>query len=242
MTEARALFYTQIRPVNRKQHGGWSIDPRAGFAFARHTNSVPLMTVEFPLVAQEYPIVFVKGDDGVLPVAVLGLKDRQNLFIGETGDWDARYVPAYVRRYPFIYATSDGGKTFALCIDEGFAGCNQDGEGERLFLEDGSHSPYLERVLAFLRQYEAQYRNTRAFGERIHDLGLLEEAQAHVALTSGGKLALGGLWTVARDKLRGLKTKDLKALMEGDALELLYVHLLSLGNFSKLVDRLAKHR
>lgn len=234
------LFYGEATPVNEERHLGWSVETGANYAFARRTNSVPLMAVEFPASAHEYAIVFSGTEGGVVfPVAILGIEDKQNLYITDDGGWKASYIPAFVRRYPFIFATADDGKSFTLCIDEGFAGCNQEGRGEKLFEEKGKQSGYLEGVLKFLHAYRLQHQRTQAFGRRLKELDLLEPMQANVALKSGEKLSLSGFNVVNRDKLKALSADRAQELLKSDELELIFFHLHSLRNFGTMIDRLA---
>ncbi|MBI2204443.1 MAG: SapC family protein [Candidatus Rokubacteria bacterium] len=118
---AKLLIYETVVPVSRARHGTWSVEVGADYAFSRHVNSVPLMAVEFPQAAAEYPIVF-SGTDEVMPAVILGVRGTENLYLGGNGAWQARYVPAFVRRYPFVFSSGDDGKTFTLCIDEAFGG------------------------------------------------------------------------------------------------------------------------
>jgi len=234
-----ALFYENATPVTAERHGNWSITKDSGFAFSRNTHFAPVTAVEFARAAREYPLVFAQEGEQAFPVAVLGLKERENLYITESGEWDAAYVPAFVRRYPFIFASDAAGEKFTLCIDESFAGCNEEGDGERLFLKDGARSAYLDSTLAFLEQYQIQFQLTRAFSDRVRELGLLEPVQANIALKSGQRIALGGFLTVNRDRLKSADGDTLSALVKQDHLELLYTHLYSLNNFSRLMDRFA---
>ena len=78
---------------------------------------MPINAVEFGLAVRHYPIVFTSADPA-LPVAVLGLRSGQNMFIGDDGAWESsNYVPAYIRRYPFIFMSSSDGLQFTLCVD-----------------------------------------------------------------------------------------------------------------------------
>ena len=181
----------------------------------------------------------MQNEDVTLPAAILGVEDKQNLFIDEAGEWKADYIPAYVRRYPFIFATGDDGKTLTVCLDEGFVGCNGDGQGEPLFAEDGEQSPGLQRMVAFLAEYQNQYQRTRAFCDRVRELDLLEPMQANVALNSGEQISLAGFMVVNRAKLKELDAEKLKEMAQTDDLELLYIHLFSMNKFPELVDRLA---
>lgn len=234
------LFYANAVPITAQRHGRWTIEPGRNYAFARATNSVPLTRVEFARAAREYPVVFAGTDEQPYPLAILGLADRQNLFIGDDGTWRADYVPAFVRRYPFVFTTLDEGKTFTLCIDEAYSGCNEDGDGERMFDDTGKPTEYLNGVLTFLREYQAEHQRTQAFARRMAALRLLDPVQANVAMQSGQKLALTDFKVVTRERLKQVGDIALKEMFSTDDLEFVYLHLHSLQNFPGLATRLAQ--
>jgi hypothetical protein len=124
-----------------------------------------------------------------------------------------------------------------LCIDESHPGVNRKGKGNALFA-DGKPTPYVEKVLEFLKEFQVQFERTRQFGRRIKELQLLEPMQANVTTSKGEKFGLGGFMGVSRDKLRKLGGETLEKLAKNDELELLYLHLSSMRNFSEVKDRL----
>lgn len=232
------LIYESAVPVSAARHADLCVAPVAGYGFSAETNAVPLMAVEFPRAAAEYAIVFTAAGEDVLPAAVLGLRPGQNLYLAPDGRWQGRYIPAFIRRYPFVFSTSDDGKTLTLCIDEAHAGVNREGQGQRLFGEDRKPTAYVQQVLGFLQEYQAQFERTRAFGRRLKELGLLEPMQAQVTLPQGGMFSLTGFLAVSRQKLRALDGEQLAALAKTDELELLYLHLHSMQHFIDVKDRL----
>lgn len=232
------LIYQTAIPVSRGRHEDCAIEPSANYSFSDKVNSVPLTAVEFAHAAGEYPIVFAGADGEVMPAAVLGMRDTENLFLTRDHAWDARYIPAFIRRYPFVFSKSPDGKQFMLCVDEAFPGFNREGRGQRLFAGNGEPSPYVGNVLKFLQEYQAQFQRTQAFCAKVRDLDLLEPMQAQVALPSGSKLSLIGFMAVNRAKLKGLPGDTLADLARTDELELLYLHLQSMRNFEGLKDRL----
>ena len=233
------LIYENAVPVSRARHGNWSVEVGADYGFCRSVNSVPLMAVEMPQAAREYPIVFAGTGDQIMPAVILGLRGNENLFLQADGRWDGDYLPAFVRRYPFVFSTSEDGAKFTLCIDESFAGFNQAAKGARLFDDEGKASGYTENVLKFLQEYQNQFRVTQAFCKHVSFLELLEPMQAEVTLASGEKTSLAGFMAVNRDKLKALSGEKFAALAKTDELELVYLHLQSLRNFERLKDRLA---
>ncbi len=235
----QVIFYERAVPVSKKEHVQWALDAGQNYEFARETNSVPLMAVEFPHAAAEYTIVFAGNEDAIMPVVILGVQGDKNLFVTEEGTWDAKYVPAFVRRYPFVFSSTDNGGTFTLCLDESHAGWNKEGRGQRLFDDDGGTTPYLDNILTFLQEYQAQFQRTAAFCEKIKKFDLLEPAQAQVKLRSGSQISLTGFMAVNREKLKALSGDQLAELAKTDELELLYTHLTSMSGFSAKLDRLA---
>jgi hypothetical protein len=232
------LIYKTAVPVTRGRHGDWYLETAPNYAFGKQTNSVPLMAVEFPQAAADYAIVFAGADGEYLPAVILGVRDDENLFVDRNDAWGASYIPAFVRRYPFVFSLA--GDRFLLCIDEAFHGFNREGRGHRLFDEDGKTSAYMDGILKFLQEYQAQFLRTQQFCSRLRGLDLLEPMQAQVTTEAGRKLSLGGFMAVNRAKLKSLPAETLAELVKTDELELIYLHLHSMRNFERLRDRLAQ--
>jgi hypothetical protein len=232
------LIYKTAVPVTRGRHGDWCLETKPNYAFGKQTNSVPLMAVEFPQAAADYAIVFAGADEEFLPAVILGVRGDENLFIDGNDTWSASYIPAFVRRYPFVFSLS--GDRFVLCVDEAYQGFNQEGRGERLFNEDGKPSAYVDGILKFLQEYQAQFLRTRQFCSRLRELDLLEPMQAQVTTDAGRKLSLSGFMAVNRTKLKELPPETLAELIKSDELELIYLHLHSMRNFERLRERLAQ--
>ncbi len=232
------LIYQTAVPLSFAKHGNVSLEPAADFGFSSGINAVPLMAVEFPNAATEYAIVFTVTEQDVMPAAVLGIKNEQNLYLSSESKWEAKYIPAFIRRYPFVFSTSADGTNLILCIDETHPGINLEGRGKRLFGEDRKPSAFTDQVLKFLKEYQTQFERTRLFGKHLRDLGLLEPMQVEVTAPSGEKLKLSGFHTISREKLRTLDGDSLAALARTDELELIYLHLYSMRNFGNVKDRL----
>ena len=235
---SQLLIYESAVPVSASRHANVSVEVGADYGFSRKVNSVPLMAVEFPHAAPEYAIVFSGNAQAFIPAAILGMRGEENLYLGERGAWQAKYVPAFLRRYPFVFSSSQDGKTFTLCIDESYPGFNREGRGQRLYAEDKKPSAYVSNVLKFLEQYQIEFRRTQAFCNKLRELALLEPMRAQANLPSGERLALTGFMAVSRDKLKALSGDKLAELAKTDELELLYLHLQSMRNFAAMLDRL----
>ncbi|MCH9049141.1 MAG: SapC family protein [Proteobacteria bacterium] len=231
------LIYNQVEPINSNKHRNLSVKVGDDYEFARSINSVPIIAAEFPNAAAEYPIVFTDTVDNVIPVVILGLREKENLYIDDQGKWTAKYVPAFIRRYPFVFSISDNDESFTLCIDEEFSGCNEEGRGERLFDDDGQQMQYLENVLEFLKGYQAHFQRTEIFCKKLKELDLLEPMSAQFTTPKGEKVNLTGFKVIDRNKLKKLSGDQFMELAKTDELELTYVHIQSMRNFNLMIEQ-----
>lgn len=241
------LIYKSAVAVSRARHGDCHVQSGGNYAFTADINSVPLMAVEFPQAANEYAIVFAGPPGEITPAVILGVRGNENLYLPRGGPqggdgWAAKYVPAFIRRYPFVFSQSDD--RFVLCVDEEFPGLNRTGQGQALFLADGTPSPYVDEVLKFLQEYQAQFLRTQAFCNKLAELDVLEPMQAQVTMGGGdgagegASVSLGGFMAVNRARLKALSGEKMAELAATDELELIYLHLQSMRNFEGLKDRL----
>ncbi|MBY6048807.1 SapC family protein [Vannielia litorea] len=234
------LFYETPAAVNPARHGKTLVKDTGDFSFAAGVNSVPIAAAEFALCAAEYPIVFAGDPKAPVPSVILGLDGSRNAFIGKKGNWLGSYVPAYIRRYPFVLSQQDKTGTQTLHIDDSAACLATKGKGEALFDAGGKPTPYLEGVLKFQQDYQAQHQRTQAYAQRLADLELLKPMQANYTTPSGEKRTLQGFFTVDREKLKGLEDDAALQMFRNDELECTFLHLASARNFKALADRVSE--
>lgn len=233
------IFYERAVALNRDRHQKLKIQLKADhFAFAGKTNSVLLAASEFAEASRDYPIVFVGKEGGPFTIAVLvGLSDKENLLVGPDGVWEAdTYIPAFIRRYPFVLAGADEAESLTVCIDESYAGLT-DASGESLFSNDGVETDYLKNVVEFLRLFHSEMKRTSAFAGKVAELGLLTPKVITIE-HEGRKQTLDGLWVVDEDKLSALNDAQTLDLVRNGTLGLIYAHLASLKNVARLAKRL----
>jgi hypothetical protein len=235
----KLLIYDDVTPVTRQAHGKLSLKKGNTYEFARETNAVPVVLSEFPRACADYAIVFTATPEEVVPAVILGVRDKENAYVGKDGGWDAGYIPAFVRRYPFVFASDTKTETFTLMIDPNYSGFNTEGKGERLFDSDGEQTAFLTGTLDFLREYQVHFGRTRAFGKKLEELGLLEPVEARVPLPRDPDRRLTGFRIVNRDKLKALSADVLAQMIKTDEMELIFLHLFSLRNLNRLQEKLA---
>jgi hypothetical protein len=230
------------RPVllDRDKHRRRRVRPAQGFAFARKSNSLFVATAEFSEACKEYAIVFTRPQGGgrIMPVVMLGLRARENLFVDEAQRWTGRYIPAFVRRYPFVLAQLPGQQMLGLCIDEACPGLGEQ-EGEALFDDKGQDTPFLRNAVEFLSQCQREHQRTEAFCLRLEQAGVLREMNARADLVDGRSFTVESLLVVDEQKLLALPDAVALSLFRAGELHLISLHLLSLSNMKTLVDRMA---
>jgi hypothetical protein len=213
--------------------------------FLRQSNAVPVSFTEFSLAAREYPLVFASGDEGknFAAVAVLGITAAENLFLRD-GAWAAgAYVPAYVRRYPFCMArvpNREGAETtHMICVEREWL---DEQNGQPMFDAAGKPAERWGTIERLLSEYEADLARTREMCSVLADYSLLETFTMQASLPAekgGGTMQLTGMHRVDEKKLENLNAAQLKNLMRKGILARIYLHLLSLENFSRLLERKA---
>jgi len=231
---SRPQFYKKVVPLTSEQHAQLHIDAAGGYAFSREATAVLLTTVEFGRASREYPIVFLAEGENVNPVALLGLPGSENQFVSEDGKWNAEYIPAYVRRYPFIPGSGVTEKELVLCIDEDAPSVNTE-HGVPLF-EEGEHSPFLKRAIGLVDDYQLQVDRTAEFSARLKKMKILAPMKADVKM-DGVTSSLTGFMIVDIPRLKALRPKQLAELVKNDDMGLIYAHLSSLANFNRLAPK-----
>jgi len=234
-------LYEKITPLNRQEHQSLRIKPSEHqWAFARHVHSLMLASAELPLAALDYPCVFTSHGDAHVIVGLVGLRSEQNLFVDEQGRWAAHcYVPAFVRRYPFVLAEQGEQEALTVCIDTAFDGFNQT-DGEALFDAEGKDTAYFVQLQKFLGDFHNDMSRTGAFTKRLSDLNLLVERQIEFKLNDQ-QFTLNGFKVVDEDRLRQLDDVTTIELCKSGAMGWIHAHLLSLNNVNKLATRLSTY-
>lgn len=226
------LFYRQPELLDAQAHASWRVKP-AGVEFAAAVNSVPVMLGEFSAAARHYPLVFAGPER--MPVAVLGLGHR-NLFVKD-GTWRAdTYVPAYVRRYPFVFAEVGSPGQHALAIDAQAPMLARQGDEGTLLFEEGTPSELTRQALRFCDAFTRESAATREFVALLEREKLLVERTANIRLPDGGLSTLGGFAVVSAEAFSMLPEALVIEWHRSKRLEQVHAHLLSLARFPDLME------
>jgi hypothetical protein len=210
--------------------------------FVQSGHAIPISMTEFQPVAREYPIVFTAdGSQSYAPVAVLGISPGENLFYAD-GKWAAgAYIPAYARRYPFCMAKVAVNKVEQkdrlICVEKKYI----DENGEQMFNEKGEPNTRWKDFERLLGEYEADLERSREMCSILADYGMFEPFAMQATFKGEGKkpMQMTGMFRVAEKNLENLNAAQLKNLMRKGILPRIYMHLMSLENFGRLLDRKA---
>lgn len=229
-----ALIYDRIQPVTVARYARHSVDVGRDFRFAAGLDSVPALAEEFPSLARICPIVFAGPAEAPQPNALLGMKKGHNIFIGPNGGWAAPYIPAFLRRYPFISAPTKEDGEKVLGIDDAFAGLNTAGKGHALFAADGSETKFLRDVTTFVANFDAGLEATRAFVGRLVARNLLEPMSIRITDASGETTGgIGGMFGLSRARLDALGPEARAELKQSGDLDRCALHLKSLEHIRR---------
>ncbi len=238
--EAMPMFYSAPRPLDRVRDGKMKLNRPSNFNFAAKTNAIPLLIEEFPMAAAYYPIVFADGPTPV-PAAVVGLKNDQNLFIGKDGGWvPGAYLPAYVRRYPFILMDDPNNKQFVLCIDDNCGMISE--QGEFPLFEGEQPSSFTKSAMEFCAALRQQGDTTDEFVKALKEHDLLVSNNAQIEVQTGNRFQLSGFLIIDPKKFDELPDSVILQWRKKGWLGLVYAQLLSSHKWQILVDLMTRQK
>jgi len=233
------MFYKEIVPLNATQHGTLKIRPVEKSPFIAQTHAIPITVDEFGLAQRHYPIVFSIGENPI-PIALMGLNEGVNVFLDPDGRPvdTTTYIPAYIRRYPFLLAKlNPESDELSLCFDPTTEAVGEFDDGQPLF--DGDQpSDATKAILEFCEQFETAGQRTAAFMEDVKKSGLLMDGE--VAIQPEGyqqPFIYRGFQMIDEEKLRELRGDELRKMNQNGMLPLLYAHLFSLAQMREVFAR-----
>lgn len=239
MANSLPLFYRKPVALDKVQHAGISLSQNITFDFAAKVNAVPVTMIELPNIMQFYPIAF-SASSPATPLAILGLRDNENLYVNEKGEWLANtYIPAYIRRYPFIFAKNDTGDRLTLCVDN-VDGLLEKSKKNLLFNQDGEPSDLTKNALEFCRSYQGAAEQTEAFSASLESVNILMDRHAEIRLADNKVLTLSGFRQIDEAAYLKLPEETILEWHKKQWTPFIYAHLFSVNNWQKLFDLMDK--
>lgn len=236
----QVLFYRRPEPLSLDRHANLGVKQiDAPFAFLRGAHAVPITVSEFGVASTCFPIIFV-GDDKT-PVAVMGVRQGENEYVDAQGQPDPdAYLPAFVRRYPFVFATDQSQDRMLLCIDREATMVSD--QPDVRFFEGDQPSQFTQDAVEFCKEFERQRRATVEFVEICERAGLFE--QKSVSFTprdmegnTGELQKIADYWAISEEKLAMMADAAFLELRNTGAVAAMYAHMVSLLNWPKIIQR-----
>lgn len=223
------MFYSNPEPLDKKKHQNFKLQKQDSYAFAEDTNSIPVAGFEFFEASRSFPIFFVKNKkEDYLPIAILSLKKKGH-DLGKT--WQDAYVPAYVRRYPFILS-SDG-----MVLFDRDAPHVQENEGDALFNDDGEPSDITKDIVQFLQTVDKGYRMTEDFCKLLAEKEIFQPFNGKIKFAEGS-INLGDLYAISEKKLHeALNDEEIAEWFKKGWLAWCHAHLHSIGSMNEIFKR-----
>ncbi len=230
------LFYKSIVPISTQFHPNHGLVPQDNLNFTRVTHAIPVTVDEFAVAQRTFPIVFGVGDQPA-PLVLLSLVDGLNLFVDDVGKWEeGAYLPAFVRRYPFMLAKLGPEATeLSLCFDDTSGIVTPDG-GDKLFDGDAKTAT-TDRILDFCGSFEQAVARTRGFMDEMNKLDLLTDGEVTIQQPNRDPVVYRGFRMVAEEKLQALRGDQARKMVQSGMMGLIYAHLFSLPLITMLFEK-----
>ncbi|WP_375403309.1 SapC family protein [uncultured Sphingomonas sp.] len=233
------LFYNGLEPLSSETHATWRVRPQDSAPFLIGQHAVPITVDEFPLVQRHMPIVFSVGEESV-PIALMGLNEGVNVFIDDEGKLrdTTFYVPAYIRRYPYMLARlRPDAQELSLCFDPTADSIGAFDDGEPLF-SDGQPSEATKAILQFNETFEQAGGRTQAFMKELKETELLMDGEVTIQPDGAAQpFVYRGFQMINEEKLADLRGDQMRKMGKSGMLPLLYAHLFSLSLMREIFAR-----
>ena len=227
------LFYTNPAPLDARRHATLGLKQGFGLGFTKGVNAVPINMIEMPQICHFYPIAF-SPDANATPVALVGLRDNENLVLDAKGNWiEEAYIPAYIRRYPFIFSEIPDSDQLTLCIDMNDSVIEENGE-QKFFDAEGKGTPLAQNALEFCKSYHAAAQQTIEFSKMLAESGLLVDRRAEINVIGNRRISFSGFKIVDEQKLAQMDDKTFLEWRTKGYLPFLYAHLFSGAQWQRL--------
>ena len=234
-------MFKSIVPITKERHLWKKVKSTDNFDFVKDVHIASIMVHEFSRAASIYPIVFLEdqAEDKFRPVILTGLEEGENLFIKDN-KWEASYIPAIIRRYPFSLAKTGEDGRFTICIDEESDFVNEE-VGERLFTEEGEEGEVIEKVKQYLTELQQMEIFTTEFCKFMSKNNMFTPLNMKVRVGSEIK-NISGAYVINEDRFNALSDEKFIELRAKKYISVIYAHLSSLAQIERLVELQDKKR
>jgi len=237
--QGNVMFYEKPVPLNKDQHAGYGVKQQPKpFEFIAKSHFMPITAPEFGQASASFPIIFAGAERA--PLAVMGIRSDENLFIEDGVFAQDFYLPSFARRYPFVLAGDNENDRFVVCVDEA-ASCVTNKSPDQKFFDGDEASPFTKEAFEFLQNFERDRQATQTMIERFKELDLFEQKEMNFQGQNADgspaeKQKIADYFAITDERLRGLDEKTSKEFLSNGYLAVAHAHIISLGNWQRLVN------
>ncbi len=226
-------MYNNIELITKDEHKDFGVANVEGYAHSKELTTSMITMSEYYQSCKNYPIVFSKNEEeGWFSVALLGL-EKENKFLNEDNTWkEDCYIPAYVRRYPFIYIKNEDDLLLGFDADHKIE--KKEADARYFFDDEGEKTEFVDKVLNFMNQVQNSSKETKEFIETLDELDLLEASNITGKNADGEDISITGFWILKEEKLNELTQKNKTMLCKKNYMQPITAHLISLSNIQRL--------
>jgi len=233
------MFYQNPQPLTKDKHAKYGVKQvTKPFEFMADQHFLPLTAPEFGAAAASFPIIFA-GDERS-PLAVMGIRSGENLFVTEGQFEQDFYMPAFARRYPFVLAGDQANDRFVVCVDES-AECVTNKGAQQKFFDGDDTSSFTKEAFQFLQNFERDRQATEQMINTFKELDLFEQKEMNFqGQNPDGSPAerqkIADYFAITEERLKALPADKLKEFTDNGYLAVAHAHMVSLGNWQRLVN------
>jgi len=223
-------MFENVVALDSKVHANHRLKRSNSFAFAKNVLGAPLAMSEITKASREYPIFFPTSGK-FLPVAQMGYRKDGNLYLDKENQWSAHYIPAHIRRFPFVMGQKKEVGEYLIMVVKNRISTNADGE---VLFEDGSipTGGSVDRARTFLADFQNELIKTEAFLKPLQEADILVPKVYNVQEGDNLLGAVKDLQVVDTEKLAALDDKILAGWVRSGLMGIIMAHLQSLDNWN----------
>lgn len=235
------LFYRSPLLLRFEEHSKFGLRRTPNYSFASTANVIPLTGSEFGVAGRNYPIVF-SNDPSAMTLAVMGLTRQKNQFVDAAGNWQAgAYIPAYVRRYPFISINTEVGGNEMLGIDAASDRISLDVDVESedvdaIFNADGEPTDAARAAISLCDMFSFHHKRTREFSAAMLEHNLLVERSAEIKNQDGTQGVVNGFRVIDEEAFRALSDELVVEFHAKGWMDMIVLHIASQLSWQGLLD------
>ena len=219
--------------ISKDEHREMVLKRPVNYEFLRPQILAAVCGFELANCASWLPVVFAKENEKIKPFALMGLEAGKNLLIDSKGKWLLSFFPSVFAAHPFKLGKVRDDKSVVVFFDDNSLVVS-DGDGQRLFNEDGSNSLIFSHYIELLSKIEKSNQQLEVSCSVLEQASILEPLVIEVASDGEAKTRLEGLFKINPEKFKALDNEQIIEMREKNTLDLVYAHFFSMGGIQKL--------